>query len=61
MNKRMIGWIAALTLLVAGCGAPKPNLATSPEDIVGTWFVTGLPGISRTIPRGWSHLYGGGA
>ena len=44
MNKRMIAWIAALTLLVAGCGAPKPNLATNPEDIVGTWFLIGIPG-----------------
>ena len=37
MNKLMAGSIAIALFLIASCGAPKPGLATSAEEIVGTW------------------------
>ena len=40
MNKRMASSIAIALLLVAGCAALGPKLASSAEDIVGTWQST---------------------
>ena len=40
MNKLMAGSIATALFLLAGCGARGPKLASSAEDIVGTWQST---------------------
>ena len=37
MNKRMASSIAFAVFLLAGCAAAGPKLASSAEDIVGTW------------------------
>jgi len=37
MNKKLAGSIAIALFLLAGCAASGPKLASSAEDIVGTW------------------------
>ncbi len=40
MNKLVAGSIAIAMFLLAGCAASGPKLASSAEDIVGTWQST---------------------
>jgi len=37
MNKRMVSSVAIALFLLAGCAASGPKLASSFEDIAGTW------------------------
>lgn len=37
MNKFVAGWIAIALVLIAGCAGQGPSLASSAEDIVGSW------------------------
>ncbi len=40
MNKQMTSLIAIVLILLTGCGASGPKLASSAEDIAGTWRST---------------------
>ena len=40
MNKLLAGSIAIALFLIAGCAASGPKLASSAEDIAGTWHST---------------------
>ena len=40
MNKLMASSIGIALFLLAGCAAPGPKLASSAEDIAGTWHST---------------------
>ena len=40
MNKKLASLIVLALFLLAGCGASGPKLASSAEDIVGTWQST---------------------
>ena len=56
MNKLMAGAIVIAMFLLAGCGARGPKLATSAEDIVGTWQRTsGGPRYVQFLEDGTAH------
>ena len=40
MNKLVAGSIAIAMFLIVGCGARGPKLASSAEDVAGTWKTT---------------------
>ncbi len=42
MKKLIVGSIAIAMILLAGCGARGPRLASSTQDIVGLWRSTGV-------------------
>jgi len=62
MNKLVTSSIAIALFLVAGCAASGPKLASSAEDIVGTWqsTVSSLE-IQFSEDGTWRNEFGGNA
>ena len=46
MKKVTITLMAIGLFVLAGCGTPGPELASSAEDIVGTWHQINVPGLA---------------